>query len=240
VYFVLAAALFAAPGIASAQDGIRGRWSLTFSGGATVPTGGEFHESGSGSVLGLPTSVDAKTTDDIFDAGFGWRAGAGYGVTRNIEVFGEFAWERAEASELSVGNVASLDLRAAFDDYTSYGVNGGMRVHFAPGARVAPYVSALAGFSRVEALSGTFTVPAAGVTLRDTPFFDDSIVPLFGGAAGILFNAGSRVGVGVEAGVRYHTDLSDIEGLAGTGLENLNDAGSRWSVPISAVLRFAF
>ena len=115
-----------------------------------------------------------------------------------------------------------------------------MRFHFAPGATVAPYVSALAGFRRVEAIPGTFSVPAAGVTLADTPFFDDSVVPAFGGAAGVLFAVSPRLSIGAEAGLRYHADLTDIEGLAGTGLENLNDAGSRWSVPISAVLRFGF
>jgi hypothetical protein len=239
---VLAAVLVAAPVAALAQDegSVQGRWSLTFTGGATIPTGGEFHEGGRGLVLGLPTSVDAKKNDDIFDPGIGWRAGVGYGVSRNVEIVADFAWKRAEASELSVGNVASLDLRAAFGDYTSYGVDAGMRYHFVPGARVAPYAAALAGFRRVEAIPGTFSVPAAGVALSDTPFFDDSTVPVFGGDVGVLFALSPRVSLGVEGGVRYHTDLSDVEGLAGTGLENLNDAGSRWSVPISGVVRFAF
>jgi hypothetical protein len=239
--YLLAAAVLLAPASALAQDeGIRGRWNVTFTGGAALPAGGEFHEGGSGTVLGLPTSVNAKNTGDVFDPGLGWRAGVGYGVSSHVEVFGDFAWKRADASELSVGNVASLDLRAAFDDYTSYGMDAGMRYHFTPGAAVAPYVSALAGFRRVDAITGTFSVPAAGVTLRDTPFFDDSTVPVFGGDVGVLFAVSQRLGVGVEAGVRYHTDLSEIEGLAGTGLENLNDAGSRWSVPISGVIRFGF
>jgi hypothetical protein len=238
---VFAVILVAAPAVAVAQEeGLRGRWSVAFTGGAALPTGGEFHEGGRGTVLGLPTSVDAKKTDDIFDPGIGWRAGVGYGVSRNVEVFGDFVWGRAEASELSVGNVASLDLRAVFADYTSYGMDGGMRYHFVPGARIAPYLSALAGFRQVEAIPGTFSVPAASVTLRDTPFFDDSTVPVFGGDVGVLFGVSPRVSLGVETGVRYHTDLSEIEGLAGTGLENLNDAGSRWSVPISGVVRFGF
>ena len=240
---VLLAALLIVPGSAQAQDqgeGVRGRWSATFTGGAAVPVGGEFHEGGRGTVLGLPTSVDAKKTGDIFDPGLGWRAGVGYGLSRNVEVFGDFVWGRADASELSVGNVASLDLRAAFADYTSYGMDGGMRYHFVPGARIAPYVSALAGFRRVDAIPGTFSVPAAGVTLRDTPFFDDSTVPVFGGDVGVLFAVSRRVSLGIETGVRYHTDLMDIEGLAGTGLENLNDAGDRWSMPISGVVRFGF
>jgi hypothetical protein len=239
--YLLAAAVLLAPASARAQDdGIRGRWNVSFTGGAALPAGGEFHEGGSGTVLGLPTSVDAKKNNDIFDPGFGWRADVGYGVSRHVEIFGGFTWKRTEASELSVGNVASLDLRAAFGDYTSYGVDAGMRYHFTPGATVAPYVSALAGFRRVDAIPGTFSVPAAGVTLSDTPFFDDSTVPVFGGDLGVLFAVSPRLSLGIEGGIRYHTDLSGIEGLAGTGLENLNDAGDRWSVPISGIIRFGF
>jgi hypothetical protein len=241
---VLAAAVvavLAAPVTTAAQqEGIRGQWNVTFAGGAAVPAGGEFHEGGSGSVLGLPTVVEAKDYGDVFGSGFGWRGGVGYGVSRNVELFGDFSWARSTASELSVGTVASLDLRAAFGEYTSYGLDAGVRYHVAPGAPVSPYVSALVGFRRVDAIPGTFSVPAAGVTLPDTPFFDESTVPVFGGDVGALFAVGPRVGLGVEIGVRYHTDLSQVEGLAGTGLENLNDAGSNWSVPISGVFRFAF
>ena len=78
------------------------------------------------------------------------------------------------------------------------------------------------------------------MTLADTPFFDDSMVPVFGGDVGVLFAVSRRVSLGVETGVRDHTDLTDIDGLAGHGLDNLNDAGNRWSVPISAVVRFGF
>lgn len=239
--YVLAAALLAVSSTASAQEAdLRGRWTVTFSGGSIVPSGGEFHEGGRGTVLGLPTSVDAKSSRDIFDTGFGWRGGVGYGVARKVELFGEFAWNKAEASELSVGNVASLDLRAAFGDYKSYGMDGGMRFHFVPDARVSPYVGARGGLRWVDAIPGTFSVPAAGVTLPNTPFFDDSLVPVLGGDVGVLIAATSRISFGVEAGLRYHTKLSDIEGLAGTGLENLNDAGAGWSAPISGVVQFRF
>jgi hypothetical protein len=238
---MMAAIVLAVATAAGAQEpSIEGRWSMTFSAGAALPGGGEFHEGGRGTVLGLPTTVAAKSTRDVFDPGVGWRAGLGYGVTRRVELFGEFGWTRAEASELSVGDVATLDLRAAFGDYTSWGANGGMRFHMTPGARVNPYVAALAGIWRVDAIPGTFSVPAAGVTLADTPFFDTSIVPVFGGDVGVLFGVSPRVSLGIEGGLRYHSDLSQIEGLAGTGLENLNDAGSGWSVPVSAVVRVGF
>lgn len=239
---IVGLALMAAPVVTSAQDGagIRGSWTVTFTGGAAVPVGGEFHEGGVGTVLGLPTTVNAKNTQDIYDPGFAWRAGVGYGVAPNVEIFGDFAWKKSKASGLSVGNVAGLDLRAQFGDYTSYGAEGGVRFHFAPESTVDPYVSAIGGFRYVEAVPGTFTVPAAGVTLADTPFYDDSLVPIFGADAGVLVEVTPRLSVGVEGGFRYQNDLSQLEGVAGTGLENLNDVGKRWSVPISGVVRVRF
>jgi hypothetical protein len=48
------------------------------------------------------------------------------------------------------------------------------------------------------------------------------------------------VALGIEAGLRYQTGPSDIEGLAGTGLEPINDTGSRWSVPVLASVTFRF
>ena len=83
-------------------------------------------------------------------------------------------------------------------------------------------------------------MPAAGVVLSEVPFFDDSVVHVVGGDVGLLFAVSPKVRLGVEAGLRYHSNLSGIEGLAGTGLENLNDAGDRWSVPVSAVFRIGF
>lgn len=65
---------------------------------------------------------------------------------------------RARTRWHSPGN----DLRAAFADYTSYRMEGGVRYHVRPGAPGRPYVSARAGFRRVEAIPGRFRVPAAG------------------------------------------------------------------------------
>lgn len=236
----LALALMAATPAGAQDEGVKGQWSMTLSGGAQLPMGGEFHQGGQGLVLGLPTNVQSKGTRDIYDTGYGWRAGLGYGVGRAVELFGEFTWGRASASELRVGNVAGLDLLAQFDDYQSYGMEGGMRLHFAPNAGVQPYMTAVAGFKRISRIPGTFSVPAAGVTLSETPFYDASVVPVVGTSLGLLFDVSPRVGLGVEGGLRYHTTLAELEGLAGTGLENLNDAGSRWSAPVSAVMRVRF
>ncbi len=236
-----AVALLVAPTPAQAQnEGIKGTWTVAVRGGSFLPLSGDVHTGGSGSVLGLPTTVGARSYDDIYDAGFGFRAGLGYGIARNLELFGDFTYGKASAQDLSVGDVAGLDLRARFSSYTSRGIEGGLRAHFAPSSPVKPYLALVGGVKWVDAIPATFSVPAAGVTLTDTPFYDDSTVPTVGADLGITVDVTPRMAVGVEGGLRYHTKLQRLNGLAGTGLENLNDAGDRWSFPIGGVVKLRF
>jgi hypothetical protein len=228
------------PGVAAAQDGVRGRTSLTLKGGVENSASGDLHEGGSGVVLGLPTSVQSRSFDDVYKRGFRFGAGLGYGVAENVEVIGNVTFGRQEAELLQVGTVAGLVLNGLFTDYKDVTVEGGLRLHLGAGNPIAPYVNLVGGFRRVEAIPATFSVPAAGVVLADTPFYDASTVGLFGGDFGLGFNLGPNVSLGVEAGLRWQGKLNELEGLAGTGLENLNDVGSRWTLPVSAALTFRF
>jgi hypothetical protein len=92
----------------------------------------------------------------------------------------------------------------------------------------------------VSELPSTFSVPAAGVVLNDVPFYDKSTVGVFGADLGFTYDLNENVALGIETGPRYQTGLSDLEGLAGTGLEAINDTGSRWSMPVLATVTFRF
>lgn len=225
---------------ASAQGAETNRWSLTFGAGIMPSLDGVYHEGGTGTVLNLPTQVQPRDWSDIYDSGFTMKVGIGYAVARRAEVTGTFLYSRQDAEELSVGTVAGLDLRSLFGEYRDWGLEGGMRWHFAPDAPVAPYIGVAAGVRRIEAMPATFSVPAANVVLSGTPFYDESTVPTFGPDFGVRFSLAPRVQLGVEAGLRWMGDLSDIEGLAGTGLENLNDSSSRWSMPVLGTLTVRF
>jgi hypothetical protein len=93
----------------------------------------------------------------------------------------------------------------------------------------------------VSELPSTFSVPAAGVVLSDVPFYDSSTVGVFGGDLGFSYDVNPSVALGTRGRPALPDGtLSDIEGLAGTGLEPINDTGSRWSVPVLATLTFRF
>lgn len=223
-----------------AQGAAEHPWSFTFGAGTAPSVSGIYHEGGTGTVLGLATAVGERKWSDIYNSGFAMRAGLGYAVTPNVEVTGSYFYTRQDPEELSVGTVATLDLRSVFGDYRDWGLEGGVRWHMAPESKVSPFVGAAVGFRRVDAMPATFSVPAANVVLPDTPFYDSSTVATFGGDFGLRFAVAPRVQLGVEADLRWTGNLSDLEGLAGTGLENLNDSSSRWTLPIYGTLTIRF
>jgi hypothetical protein len=236
----LALALAAAPVTAHA-DGVQGKWSMTFAGGGDFQAGGTVHQGGSGTVLSLPTRVEEKSFGDIYDAGYRVSFGIGYGVAERLEIIGNVNLGKSSAKgAVNVGDVAGLDLLGDFKEYKDLGVEGGLRLHLAPDAMVKPYLNLVGGVRRVDAIAPTFSVPAANVVLRDVGFYDDSTVPTFGGDFGLGVGLGANAVIGVQAGLRWSGALKQVEGLAGTGLENLNDEGARLSVPLLGTLTLRF
>jgi hypothetical protein len=234
--FAASAAL--APSAAHAE-GIQGRWSLGFSGGTDIELSGNVHEGGSGTVLGLPTSVEAKSFNDVYDPSFRGQLAVGYGVGKRSEVFLRGSYYKMSSDTLQVGTVAGLTLNADFADYEEWGVEGGFRQYLSDG-RLKPYVAIVAGARFLSALPSTFSVPAAGVVLTDVPFFDKSTVGVIGADLGVAYSLSENASIGIETGPRYQTKPSRLNGLAATGLESINDTGSRWSMPVVATLTFRF
>jgi hypothetical protein len=238
---LLAAAAVAALVPAAARaEGIEGRWSLSFQGGTDLELSGKVHEGGSGTVLALPTSVEAKSFGDVYDPSFRGQASIGYGIGPKSEIFLRGSYYKMSSSTLQVGTVAGLALNADFADYKEWGAEIGYRYYFQADRRFKPYLGLLGGLRFVSELPSTFSVPAAGVVLNDVPFYDKSTVGVFGADLGFTYDLSENVALGIETGPRYQTGLSDLEGLAGTGLEAINDTGSRWSMPVLATVTFRF
>jgi hypothetical protein len=237
----VAAALAAAfvPGPAGAED-LKGRFSLALQGGTDLELSGDVHDGGSGTVLGLPTSVEARSFSDVYDPGFRGQLAIGYGVGPTSEVFLRGSYYKMKSETLQVGTVAGLALNADFAEYEEWGAELGYRYYFRADKPFKLYVAAVAGLRFVSELPSTFSVPAAGVVLSDVPFYDSSTVGVFGADLGFSFDLSKSVALGLETGPRYQTGPSDLEGLAGTGLEPINDTRSRWSMPVVATLSFRF
>ncbi len=217
------------------------RWSVAFNVGADVPLSGMVHDGGTGRVLTLPTTVEARDYKDIYGTPFTWSADLGLLVTPSSEIRARVFRTQAEAERIQVGDVATLPLFAEFDPYAALGMDVGLRQYLAPPtSRVRPFAGGSVGFVRTDTINSTFSVPAANVVLRDVPMYDSSTVLTFAVSAGALIPIGRNFGIQGGVDFRWHGDLDPVDGLAGTGLEGINDESRRWSMPVTvgAVVRF--
>lgn len=217
------------------------RWSVAFNVGADVPLSGNVHDGGTGRVLNLPTTVQARDYKDIYGTPFTWSADFGFLATPSSEIRARVFRTRAEAARIQVGDVASLPLFAEFDPYAALGMDVGYRQYLTSStSSVRPFAGASLGFLRTDTINSTFSVPAANVVLRDVAMYDSSTVLAFAVSAGALVPIGQNFGIQGGVDVRWHGDLTAVDGLAGTGLERINDESRRWSMPltIGAVVRF--
>ena len=216
-----------------------GPWSVSFDLGAQVPLSGDVHAGGSGTVLNLATQVEPRSYGDIYGNGFYWAAGVGYRVGEAGEIRVQGSYTGNPAEEVQVGTVAGLPLFALFDDYKAFGMDFGYRQYIGTGM-ARPYVGASLGFVRIDAIQSEFSVPAASVVLPNVDMYESSVVPSFGGGAGVQINVSDRVAFQGGVEFKWHGDAKDLDGLAGTGLESINDESRRWSMPITGGITVRF
>ena len=214
-------------------------WSVSFDLGTQVALSGDVHGGGSGTVLGLPTQVEARSYKDVYGNGFYWAAGLGYRVGEGGEIRVQGNYTANPADRLQVGTVAGLPLFALFDDYKAFGMDFGYRQYFGT-AMARPFVGASAGFVRVDTIQSEFSVPAAGVVLSNVNMYDTSVVPSVGVGGGVQINLSDRVAVQGGVEFKWQGDATDLDGLAGTGLEAINDENRRWSMPITGGITVRF
>jgi hypothetical protein len=56
----------------------------------------------------------------------------------------------------------------------------------------------------------------------------------------MIFQGSGPVGYYGQLGLRYLSGLAEVDDLVGTGLEDINDKSSRWTLPFVAGIRVRF
>jgi len=79
-----------------------------------------------------------------------------------------------------------------------------------------------------------------GLTLSDLDYFENSTLFIFGADTGISRDLSDTIAIGAEIGLRYQPKFSPAPILLGTGLDTINDTGSRVGLPISVFLTWRF
>jgi hypothetical protein len=240
--FITCSVFMLAASAASAQPGAVERpWSAEVSVGWDNAISGNVHSSGIGVIAGLPTVIEDRSYDDVYGTGVQWRFGAGYMLDERQEVRGVLTIQNVSADALRVGSLGASDLFATFDDYSSVSIDGGYRYYFpTQNERFKPYAGGTLGIAIIDEIDADFAAPAVGLTLDATDFYDGTAAFAFGIEGGVLYELTDRLDLNANLGFRFVSGLSDVDGLEGTGLEDINDDSGRWTLPFMVGVRFRF
>jgi hypothetical protein len=233
-------ALMAFVGGAAAAQGAE-RWSIAAQGGTDVEVSGDVLLSGQGSLAGLTAAADSLSYRGAFGRSFRGAVSIGCRLSPRLEVFARGGRYSMNGRSVRIGSASGLDLMAEVGPYHEWTAEAGLRRFFATRGAFEPYVAVVGGVRSLEAMALSLGVPDANLSAPDLSLYDESTVVVVGADGGVLWRVSSHAFVGVEAGLRYQAAPTGLDaGLQGSGLEAINDGGSRWSLPVSAQVGLRF
>jgi hypothetical protein len=215
-------------------------------------------------------AIDSRDWGDSHDAAWRGQAEIGYALTQHLEVFGRFNYSHADSAglidigEVSVDlapTVATFPLSAEFDDYSAWGSEVGFRFFFMPRqAWFRPYVALSGGATHVDNIDATILADTTGVggpsdfLVYRGAYFDESWTATGAAMLGLEVKLACHWDIGVEGGARYQSRLNQdnsdfhqqrfFDGVVRSSLipfRPVNDnAGDRWTVPVTGYVKFRF
>ena len=240
VFGVTSAAAQSISPTATAQTG-ESPWAAEVSVGWDGSVSGNIVSAGIGTMLGQPAIVESRSYGDVYGTGVRWRFGVGYTLDERQEVLGNFTYSSVSADVVQLGTVGAAPLFGTFDDYDVWGIDVGYRRYFTvPQPKFRPYAGGEIGLNVINEIDADLAAPALGATLAATDFYDGTAAFTFGINAGVLVELNRRFDVNLQLGLRHVSGLSEIDGLEGTGLEDINDDSGRWVLPFTVGARIKF
>ncbi len=216
-------------------------WSAEVSVGWDIGLSGDFLSAGIGTLNNVPVVFQSQPFDDVYGNGVAWQFGAGYMLDDFNEVRGQYSYQRVGADVVNLGTAGSSGLVATFDDYHAHSIEVAGRHYLAArNEHVRPYAGAAIGVSIISEIDGVLASPQAGLARYATDLYDGTAAFTFGVNGGVLYGLSDRLDLNAQLGFRFNSGLSAIDALAGTGLENVNEKSSRWTMPITFGLRVKF
>lgn len=241
VIAVAALAALSLPAAVQAQPSVLDhRWSAEVGLGWDNSLSGNINSGAIGELDGQTVVVTPNSYSDVYGTGFHLRFGGGYMIDEISEVRAVFTYQSLSAALTPMGDFGVSTLYGQYDPYRSFGLDVGFRRYFDRGTAVRPYIEGTFGIGFISEIDVVLSAPAANLTERVTDFYDRTAAFAFAGNAGVLWQLSDRVGAYGQFGLRWMSGLSQIDDLAGTGLETINDDSSRWTLPVMVGMRVRF
>jgi hypothetical protein len=229
-----------APG-AQAQSGApEYRWSVDFGLGWDNSISGNINSSGIGRINNQAVVITKNTYEDVYGTGLHFRFGGGYMIDEISELRVGFSLQSLDADLTEMGDIGVSNLYGQYDDYQSFGLDFGYRAYMEITPILRGYGEGIVGLAFVDETDVVLVAPQANLAGNATDFYDRTAAFTLGANAGLLIQAAAQVDVFGQLGLRYVTGMSEVDGLAGTGLETINDKSGRWTLPFVVGIRARF
>lgn len=223
------------------------RWNLEGAAGAEFIVGGDALTGSEVTPAPGVVAVDQEMKD-VYGTGTRYELGGSYALApnRKITLMGSYA--KADGEAINFGDDGGGAITGTLSDYERYGIEAGLRQYFTPTRfpvtkSIRPYVEARVGAAKVKDIDLENAMQGGGAFNGGTvPLYESSWVATGAGLFGIEAPVFDRATLALETGIRY-TDApkSDTTFLgAGNALENINNGGESWTVPVMLRGRYRF
>jgi len=183
--------------------------------------------------------IESRSFGDIYgETSISVGGEVGYGLSDSSQVFGAVRYVATGDGSAQVGLAdvpalsAQLPVFGEFDEYAAVSLEAGYRQFFGD-ALARPYAGLRGGVAFVDSINATFTIPDAGITIENAPFYDSTATYTVGADVGVLVAATEFAAVSLETGVRYTGALDgDDSAIGGLGLAAINEEGGRLAIPV--------
>jgi hypothetical protein len=216
------------------------RWSAEFGLGFDNSISGNINSGAVGTLNNQAVVITKNRYEDVYGTGLHLRFGGGYMLNEGTEVRATFTFQSVDADLTRMGDIGASSLYGQYDDYQSFGLDVGLRRYADVAYRFRLYGEGTIGLAFIDETDVELVAPGANLAGTATDFYDRTTAFTVAGNAGVLFQASERLGVFGQLGLRYVTGMSEVDGLVGTGLEEINDSSARWTLPFLIGVRARF
>jgi hypothetical protein len=237
---IIAAALFMAAPSYAQTPAPEYRFSFDFGMGWDNGISGNINSSGIGKINNQTAVILKNQYEDVYGTGLHIRFGGGYMLDARSEVRAAITIQSLDADLVRMGEIGASSLYGQYADYQSVGLDFGYRRYSDIKPALQSYAEAFVGLAFVDETDVVLVAPQANLSGNATDFYDRTAAFSLGGNVGVLWHAAPKYGVFGQIGLRYVTGMSEVDGLAGTGLETINDKSGRWTMPFLFGIRARF
>jgi opacity protein-like surface antigen len=215
-------------------------WSAEFGIGWDNSISGNINSSGIGTLNNQAVVITKNTYDDVYGTGLHLRFGGGYMLNNGAEVRATFSFQSLDADLTPMGDIGVSRLYGQYADYQAFGLDVGLRRYHNVSSMFRLYGEGTIGLGFVDKTDVTLVAPSINFSRKNTDFYDQTAAFALGANAGVLVQTGEQMGIFVQMGLRWVSGMAEIDDLAGTGLETINDKSARWTMPFIGGVRVRF